>query len=778
MHTWLVADLDDDMKDEIIFTGMESPGFHCLLVSDSNMKIISQINTGYKIRHLQVLRHPKTKENWLFYAFNSGKEVYLRSALYEWGGILKREDFHYTPIARTDQYIDKEGLEWYGSIIPQKIDDLDGDGKYEVICITTDGYTSNPRGIIVYDLLEGFVKWQLDLPTVAANLHVEDFDGDGKKEILYANYAFKNNNKVMHGIDDANGYVLMIDANGKILTVHNTFSGFGCNVIQVMDIDQDGKPEIFKVESTWGSTLYRNSAEMMKWDGSRFISLKKYEIEANLVQSSVHFLVEVDKSGLWRIFLCSKTKGLMVLNEDFKEIPKKIREPVSYVYSKGDLTGHGKMEVLVHTDRDVFLLVDHEANLLAELPNPFPEEQQLNTQVIKYGFGKETLLAVFTPNQVNYYRLKRLPLWELFYATLYHYRITGNIIILTLLLLLVIALLRYRIFYRQIINQSNCGIIFLRNEQRILYVNDYCQRLFATAKKPRKLQDLSAEIHKLVLPFIKSSAWSFHSTLDLSVKDELLSFNLVLLRTKGIVYPYVLILNPIACVNKAVNDKMAWAELARRLSHHVRRHISNILLALQPIEDRLQANGESLPGLDVIKTEINNIKVFTHAFQRFTELKDYQLKAQDVLPSVERVLQKVHFPKNVKLTKDFGLGSIEAYIEPIRFEEAMTNLITNALDAMPEGGNLMVSLKEFPLHEVKDRGLSILIEIEDSGKGIPAKHLSEIWQPFFTTKQDGTGIGLPESKKIIESMQGNIEIQSEIGVGTIVSIWLKGVQNL
>ncbi|MDZ4121064.1 MAG: ATP-binding protein, partial [Candidatus Cloacimonadaceae bacterium] len=57
------------------------------------------------------------------------------------------------------------------------------------------------------------------------------------------------------------------------------------------------------------------------------------------------------------------------------------------------------------------------------------------------------------------------------------------------------------------------------------------------------------------------------------------------------------------------------------------------------------------------------------------------------------------------------------------------------------------------------------------------QYLKEIWQPFFTMKQDGTGIGLPETRKIIESMHGCIDIQSEPGVGTVASIWLKGTEN-
>ncbi len=66
------------------------------------------------------------------------------------------------------------------------------------------------------------------------------------------------------------------------------------------------------------------------------------------------------------------------------------------------------------------------------------------------------------------------------------------------------------------------------------------------------------------------------------------------------------------------------------------------------------------------------------------------------------------------------------------------------------------------------------MEIEDTGKGIPKKYMEDIWKPFFTTNQSGTGIGIPETSKIIDSMGGFMDIQSEEGVGTTVSLWLKG----
>jgi len=221
-----------------------------------------------------------------------------------------------------------------------------------------------------------------------------------------------------------------------------------------------------------------------------------------------------------------------------------------------------------------------------------------------------------------------------------------------------------------------------------------------------------------------------------------------------------------------LQDRMQWADTARRLSHHVRRHITNIILSLDSLKGDPDPSRQEY--YQIIRSEIDKVRVFTHSFQRFTELKDYDLKLQDIIPSIEHALARTRLPENISLVKSWDLSSVEAFIEPIRFEEAITNVLNNALEAMPEGGTLHIMIKKMPPNLATEDSRRILIEIEDNGKGIPAKYLEDIWKPFFTTNQSGTGIGIPETKKIIDSMGGSMDIQSEEGMGTTVTFWLKG----
>jgi signal transduction histidine kinase len=90
------------------------------------------------------------------------------------------------------------------------------------------------------------------------------------------------------------------------------------------------------------------------------------------------------------------------------------------------------------------------------------------------------------------------------------------------------------------------------------------------------------------------------------------------------------------------------------------------------------------------------------------------------------------------------------------------NLINNAVDAMPNGGILKISIRE--------NAKSVKLVFEDTGVGIQPDDLSKIWEPYFTTKKTGTGLGLAISKRIIEAHGGSIEISSTPGTGTCARV--------
>ena len=121
---------------------------------------------------------------------------------------------------------------------------------------------------------------------------------------------------------------------------------------------------------------------------------------------------------------------------------------------------------------------------------------------------------------------------------------------------------------------------------------------------------------------------------------------------------------------------------------------------------------------------------------------------------------------NVKLSTDFDESVQKIMIDPDRLSQVLLNLYLNSIEAMENGGELLVSIKNST-----DLKL-VTIEITDTGSGIQSKDLAHIFDPYFTTKSSGTGLGLAISYNIIEAHKGNIQIESTFGKGTTITIQL------
>ncbi|MGZ8889645.1 MAG: sensor histidine kinase, partial [Halobacteriota archaeon] len=125
---------------------------------------------------------------------------------------------------------------------------------------------------------------------------------------------------------------------------------------------------------------------------------------------------------------------------------------------------------------------------------------------------------------------------------------------------------------------------------------------------------------------------------------------------------------------------------------------------------------------------------------------------------VNDALRRVVAPKNVVIEKRLDLSLPDLDVDPFLMQRALTNIIGNALQAMPDGGSLSIMTK-------KD-GQSASITIADTGTGIPPENISKLFEPLFTTKSRGVGLGLAIVKSVIEAHGGTITVESNVGRGS------------
>jgi two-component system, NtrC family, nitrogen regulation sensor histidine kinase NtrY len=219
----------------------------------------------------------------------------------------------------------------------------------------------------------------------------------------------------------------------------------------------------------------------------------------------------------------------------------------------------------------------------------------------------------------------------------------------------------------------------------------------------------------------------------------------------------------------------AWRELARRLAHELK----NPLFPLQlTVENLVRARTQSPQEFDevfressqTLLAEISNLKAIIGRFSEFSKMPQPQLQAVNVNEIVQVVAQlfqaQFHGPgrEPIECNLELGEGVRSISADPELLHRALSNLVLNAMDAMPRGGVLT-------LRSRRTDG-KVILEVADTGTGLTREECERIFTPYYTSKQHGTGLGLAIVQSVISDHGGRISVRSEPGVGTTFVIEL------
>ena len=212
----------------------------------------------------------------------------------------------------------------------------------------------------------------------------------------------------------------------------------------------------------------------------------------------------------------------------------------------------------------------------------------------------------------------------------------------------------------------------------------------------------------------------------------------------------------------------AWRELARRLAHELK----NPLFPLQITVENLIRAREVAPGefdeifkesTSTLLAEISNLKTIIGRFSDFSKMPKPQLQNVS-LNELVRNVATLHGPQLKDATKAITLNVnldeslTKIPLDPDLFHRVVSNLVLNAIDAMPEGGTLTL--------RTRDTGDRARLEISDTGTGLTPEERDRIFTPYYTTKQHGTGLGLAVVQSVVSDHHGTISVNSETGRGT------------
>lgn len=215
-------------------------------------------------------------------------------------------------------------------------------------------------------------------------------------------------------------------------------------------------------------------------------------------------------------------------------------------------------------------------------------------------------------------------------------------------------------------------------------------------------------------------------------------------------------------------------ELAASMAHELNNPLATISLRIESTLARTPAGDPRRKALEVIALETERMAELVANVLQFSRRGADQRSTVDVRAELIKTIELVHHhlrKRRITVVRDFAADTPMISADHQKLQQVFLNLITNAADAMPEGGTLTVRTAPTTLG---DGGPGVLISIADTGVGIPAEHLGKIMEPFFTTKEEGkgTGLGLPICRRVVEEHDGTIGIASTVGKGTTMSIVL------
>ncbi len=219
----------------------------------------------------------------------------------------------------------------------------------------------------------------------------------------------------------------------------------------------------------------------------------------------------------------------------------------------------------------------------------------------------------------------------------------------------------------------------------------------------------------------------------------------------------------------------AVGQLAAGVAHEIRNPLTAIrstiqylLRGLDPGEPKHELVTELLSEVDRINATVGGLL----SLSRSGELKRTEIDLRDPLAKAVQLVQARAAEQGVGIDSDLGSHELRALGDAGQLKQVFLNLLLNALQSMPGEGEVSVRVTPWSPSREDPHRRWVQIRIADGGPGIPPEQLRRVFDPFYTTKRDGTGLGLAISHGIVEQHEGEIQLESEPGKGTVVSVRL------
>lgn len=222
-------------------------------------------------------------------------------------------------------------------------------------------------------------------------------------------------------------------------------------------------------------------------------------------------------------------------------------------------------------------------------------------------------------------------------------------------------------------------------------------------------------------------------------------------------------------LEREIKQKEKWAaigELSSNIAHEIRNPLASLKGSIEMLKEDSVPRNYKEKLMEIALNEMDRLNRIITDFLTYSRPSPPEFKKFDLnnlLDETIELLKNAYQNKtHVTVKKDHGVAEVDA--DPQKIRQVFWNLGINAIEAMPDGGEIIISTKE--------RDGSVEIAFQDFGTGIAEKDIEKIFYPFFTTKEQGTGLGLAIAYRIMEEHNGTINVKSISGIGTTFEIIL------
>jgi PAS domain S-box-containing protein len=216
----------------------------------------------------------------------------------------------------------------------------------------------------------------------------------------------------------------------------------------------------------------------------------------------------------------------------------------------------------------------------------------------------------------------------------------------------------------------------------------------------------------------------------------------------------------------------ASGRITRGVAHEVKNPINAIVLHLQLLQTKLQqVDPDTRRHMDIIDSELHRLDRVIQILVDFTRPRDLHIEDIDLrhlLDEVSQLAAPDAEQHGVTIVRSFGPDPLNVKVDPDFMKQAILNVVLNGVQAMPRGGTLSIVARE-------DHS-NIITEIRDEGPGIPPELQEKIFELYFTTKKNGSGIGLAQTYQIMQWHYGSVDFQSRAGSGTTFRLCLPAAE--